>query len=185
MEDTKHRLNGDPTGILRVIATEKESPPKLKKQNIIIRGIKNMAGPILKLVNNIATKVDSLIDMVTKIHFAAPYMLIIAALHYSLIPSSPDLLAWISFLSGVSIGLMCLVIWINAEKLDYLHKQKWGVFWVISAQTVLQIMTMTENANGGQILGGILTLASLPFYIYFNFKCEDQSYKDQKKIDEN
>lgn len=183
MEESKHRLNGDPTGILRVIPTdepEKEALHKLKKEHILIRGIKNMAGPVLNLVNNVASKINSLIDMVSKIHFASPYLLIIAALHYSFIPDSPMLLAWLAFFSGGSIGIMCLVIWINAEKLDYLHKQKWGIFWIISAQTVLQIMTITEQATAGQIIGGLLTLASLPFYIYFNFKCEDKHYNNEE-----
>jgi hypothetical protein len=184
MEDKyKHRLNGESTGILKAIPLgegEKEAPNKKKKLNMLLRGIKKMASPVLTLINNIASKINSLVDMFSKIHFAAPYMLIIAALHYSLIIDTPLLLAWLAFLSGASIVLMCLVIWINAEKLDYLHKQKWGIFWIISAQTILQIMTITEGAMFGQVVGGLFTLASLPFYIYFNFMCEDKHYNNEE-----
>lgn len=180
---TKHRLNGDPTASLRIVPDQvgnEEAIEKPKKQNKFIKGIKKMAKPIMSLINNVASKINSLIDMVSKIHFAAPYLIIIAALHYAIIPTTPMLLAWLSFLSGGSIALLCLVLWSNSSRLDYLYKQKWGVFWIISAQTLLQIMTINEDMYPGQIFGGLTTLASLPFYIYFNFKCEDKNYEDQR-----
>lgn len=178
----KHRLNGDPTGVFKGIqeidnSSDIEVKEKPKKTHPLIKGLKKMSNPVVGLINNVAGKINELIDMASKIHFSAPYLLIIAALYYKVLPTDPLVMAWLSFIAGGSVALMCVIVWFNESNLKYLYKQKWGVFWIICAQTIVQIMSFSNDPYFGHIVGGICTLISLPFYIYFNMKCEDEAEK--------
>lgn len=176
--ENDHRLNGEPIGY---IGEEKETSVREKTTyngfakilNLIKVGVIQMIKPIESIFSFIVGIITDFKDFVCKIHFAFPYIILSAAIYWKIIPENILSFGWISSLSGISVVMMCIVIWVNESNFRYLHEQKWGVFWIIVMQTVLQVLTYTNGYLFGHVLGGVLTLCSYPFYAYFMMGCED------------
>lgn len=185
MEKKKHQLNGDPTAFFKNLESKESSREEInppKKTSKLIKGLKKIMNPVASLIYNIANKISSAIDMVSKVHYAAPYLLIIAALYYRVLPMNASLFGWLSLLSGASAIILCYILWHNSSELKHLDKQKWGVFWVLTSQSVVQLLCLSSSSSLGftYFVGGLLTLITLPFFIYFKFKCEDDAIEKKE-----
>lgn len=178
MENKKHHLSGDPIGYLIDVAeplVEKsiDEEPAVKNSiaKKIILGVAHMSRGIATLFELLSVKLCLLINIFSKIHFAAPYFMILLVIHYEIIPHGHIPLDIISAISGISVVIFCFLVW-NFD-IKGIEKQKWAVFWIVFAQTGLQVMTYKSGFNGWHLIGGACTLISYPFYILFSLQCEE------------